>query len=277
MIENDLVYHYCTVETFQKMMEQRKLRLSDVEKSNDYAERRWLPEMIGRHFDGQARARKSPEFPGLRIVDVMERLMQREKLYAACFSEKADLLSQWRAYAMDGRGVAVGVDRRGLECAARQGGSLRFLKICYDRERQEQYAQRAAEYMLENVRMGAELPHAAASVCGEETVKFGIMKNPAFEEEQEWRLCVTSVPECADGNAVKADRSRISEIQIYYSNHRLISYRDFSFPDHTESWIRRIVLGPKCRLSEEDVEMCLAVWGYDSGCIEICRSQATYR
>jgi len=33
--------------------------------------------------------------------------------YIACFSEKGDLLSQWRAYADDGEGVAIGFDPNG--------------------------------------------------------------------------------------------------------------------------------------------------------------------
>lgn len=37
-----------------------------------------------------------------------EAVGQTVVLYAACFSEEKDLLSQWRGYANNGAGVAIG-------------------------------------------------------------------------------------------------------------------------------------------------------------------------
>ena len=36
MAESEFVYHYCTVETMKDIFEQGTLRLSDIEKSNEY-------------------------------------------------------------------------------------------------------------------------------------------------------------------------------------------------------------------------------------------------
>ena len=50
MAESEFVYHYCTVETMKDIFEQGTLRLSDIEKSNDYAERKWIQNMIDEEF-----------------------------------------------------------------------------------------------------------------------------------------------------------------------------------------------------------------------------------
>ena len=40
------VYHYCSVETFYEIISGKMLRLSDIDKSNDYMERKWLQRFI---------------------------------------------------------------------------------------------------------------------------------------------------------------------------------------------------------------------------------------
>ena len=37
----EMVYHYCSVETFYHIVNNRTLRLSDIEKSNDFMEKKW--------------------------------------------------------------------------------------------------------------------------------------------------------------------------------------------------------------------------------------------
>ena len=38
----EAVYHYCSVETFLKIIQRKTLRLSDIGKSNDYEERVYI-------------------------------------------------------------------------------------------------------------------------------------------------------------------------------------------------------------------------------------------
>ena len=37
----DVVYHYCSVDTFFQIITNHTLRLSDIEKSNDFMEKKW--------------------------------------------------------------------------------------------------------------------------------------------------------------------------------------------------------------------------------------------
>lgn len=35
------IYHYCSIETFSLIIKNKAIRLSDLDKTNDYMEKRW--------------------------------------------------------------------------------------------------------------------------------------------------------------------------------------------------------------------------------------------
>ena len=120
----ETVYHYCSVESFYSIISNKTLRLSDIGKSNDYMERRWLQQFIlettMEEYD------KAPfsiwfEYEGKEYRDheAVEELMRYELktmgqhwyddyiTYAICFSERGDSLSPWRGYADGGSGGSL--------------------------------------------------------------------------------------------------------------------------------------------------------------------------
>lgn len=271
MAESEFVYHYCTVETMKDILEQGTLRLSDIEKSNDYAERKWIQNMIDEEFFA-----KYPHNHRLfgTYQKCKKEFIESRNLYAACFSENPDLLSQWRAYAMDGRGVAIGFYKRYLKQLEEQNPNLHYLKICYDLKRHNRYACEKAEKMQCLLERRETLEHIVNMIFSEPEIDLGEMKNPAFSEEQEWRICMTAEP------AVKQDSGCGPDVEasagVYYKNYRLISYYDLKFFEEDTKPIGEIVLGPKCRMEIRDVKTCFNIWGYDSSSIEIRQSCATY-
>ncbi|GMQ62471.1 hypothetical protein [Vallitalea maricola] len=42
MAKLDTVYHYCSVDTFFSIIQNKTIRLSDLNKTNDYMEKRWV-------------------------------------------------------------------------------------------------------------------------------------------------------------------------------------------------------------------------------------------
>ena len=46
-----MVYHYCSVDTFLKIIQNKSLRLSDIGKSNDYSELIYIENMIREEFE----------------------------------------------------------------------------------------------------------------------------------------------------------------------------------------------------------------------------------
>ncbi len=93
------------------------------------------------------------------------------------FSSDPDLLSQWRAYARNGSGCAVGFDRDRL-CAAAEGHSFRLLPVVYDQKIQRDIV---ADF-FRHAEGPADRVLAAASLLA---LSF---KNRGFQEEVEWRL-----------------------------------------------------------------------------------------
>lgn len=111
-----IVYHYCSLETFFNIISNSTIRMSNISKSNDSEEltyilskyRYWLSQWLNPYNDRLADAYKLRD----NFVDNAFDYRLNElstTFYISCFSEKNDLLSQWRGYANDACGVSIGI------------------------------------------------------------------------------------------------------------------------------------------------------------------------
>ena len=41
MVKMSLIYHYCTLDTFVQVIKNKTIRMSDLNKTNDYLEKTW--------------------------------------------------------------------------------------------------------------------------------------------------------------------------------------------------------------------------------------------
>lgn len=118
------IYHYCSVDTFNLIISNKCIRASDLNKTNDYMEKRWACKMLlsiiqdeleklgvkinldenYKYWDGIDSHRK---FLEKEIISFMD---SADPILIACFSKQKDTLSQWRAYGQDGYGSAIGFD-----------------------------------------------------------------------------------------------------------------------------------------------------------------------
>lgn len=96
-----LLWHYCSVPGFENICRSGHIYLSGLESMNDYQEGRWLRNQIARRITGDARV----------FLPYLEASRSRFNLgpFVTSLSEDGDLLSQWRAYATGGSGVALGL------------------------------------------------------------------------------------------------------------------------------------------------------------------------
>ncbi|MDL2323871.1 DUF2971 domain-containing protein [Ruminococcaceae bacterium OttesenSCG-928-A16] len=122
----ELVYHYCSLETFYSIVTNHTVRLSEIDKSNDRKEIIWIKDFIQHAFTQQFEATASAELleklPTLAFAKLLEATLEdffgKSTWYnylGCCFSKKEDLLSQWRGYADNGAGVCLGFSKRQLE------------------------------------------------------------------------------------------------------------------------------------------------------------------
>lgn len=122
MTAPDTLYHYCSTESFTSILRTHSVWLSSLNLSNDSMEGRMvnatvlrLAEKDGLDADALRRLRESLSFTE-RTLDGL----------GFCLSEDGDLLSQWRGYADDGRGVAIGFSRSYLEWLAKSSRGAYF-------------------------------------------------------------------------------------------------------------------------------------------------------
>ncbi len=117
--------------------------------------------------------------------------------FVACFSAQANSLNQWRAYSRGEGGFCIGFDATKID--AKSGELYFFLSpAIYDRDEQATFVRDFLDWALEEyLRVAArhpgseQDPHRSAwmyMLFWRLTAAAPIMKNPAFTEEQEWRL-----------------------------------------------------------------------------------------
>lgn len=112
--------------------------------------------------------------------------------FVACFCAKGDLLSQWRAYGPSG-GYAVGFSQHPAQAWIQAGGhGLALRQVIYDEQQQRSQVGDIVSRLV-NLLAG----HGGTDVARQEFIRSTVdaigqvaayCKDPAFAEEQEWRV-----------------------------------------------------------------------------------------
>jgi hypothetical protein len=134
--------------------------------------------VYGLEVVGQVASQYGPAGGG--VLD--EEFRYLETAMVVSFSSDPDLLSQWRAYARNGAGCAIGFNRDRLVAAGAEH-SFRLLPVIYDPAMQREILREFFEH--------AEGPWPA--VLASASLLALSFKNRGFQEEVEWRLA-TAVP-----------------------------------------------------------------------------------
>jgi len=182
------LFHYTDLEGVKGIFTSRTLWLSKFTATNDISEIKLAIE----HFQGfaarKARALDSAEGTFLRKAAEQLEGFRRTNICLASFCEQHDLLSQWRSYGNDGRGVALGFNSaRLLEVAQRNG--LRLLRCVYEPAEHERISANLTDMLLEARRSS---PAEGSELVGRFNEVFlrvaPVIKDHRFGEEREWRL-----------------------------------------------------------------------------------------
>lgn len=129
-MSDKFLYHYCSTQTGFAILQSRKFRLSALSAANDSLEGR----VLGQVFAELLQATGLPK----GVLDVLSIIVEgypdSTEGFALCLSEKGDQLSQWRAYARDGTGIAIGFLPDALE---RDFGRVNFGAQFFELEKVE--------------------------------------------------------------------------------------------------------------------------------------------
>jgi Protein of unknown function (DUF2971) len=267
--DTDIFYHYCSNETLRLICENKTLRFSDVNMLNDYAESRW-GYMIFEDAASLLLRRESEKPMGFTrgffdCVDPHLADFQHFKHGAVCsFSRSGDILSQWRAYADQGRGVCIGFGGKTL----RNLDAWR-LKVEYDPERQTvEFAHSLIDiFQSDDAEIFVERCRSAALLA------LGY-KNPAFHEEREIR-CVHMLDVKGEQGKPLLRSPDGHEVRFRTQGADIIAYVDLPISLKIDPQpIKRIIMGPKNPNKPGNLQYMLRAAGLGEPS-EIVRSSAS--
>jgi hypothetical protein len=176
---------------------------------------------------------------------VRDRMSHGHMIFTASFTTRGDQLSQWRGYCPAAKGVSLGFEPQALRAAAHENG-FALARCVYDRSEHERMARLVVEWLLahsdretsdpakrhpdnsfHDLFEAIEVPLLRASA---------LVKNPAFEEEQEWRVVSQAHTSYRKGSPIRY-REGLS---------MLVPYLDFGLPGTNDGGaaLEQVVVGP---------------------------------
>ncbi len=279
----ETIYHYTNDVGLKGILESGKLWLTDIFNLNDPSElrhgfRRATEIWGGKGLYGWGEAEG--------IAAVFERFYNDAKFrefahsFTCSFSSDGDDLGQWRAYADNGRGYAIGFDRQALESAFIRKGVSPFaqtLSVTYDDERladlQGQIVEKALSLTNLPTEKGLSAPvvkifrlKLLVSLAAHALHAALFFKHPAYRNEQEYRFL-----EMFPANATPAD------VKVRTRPYSLVRYREFDWRASAPGALKEIVIGPAADRDRgpQFARDCLRI--YSTGGVEVTQSPIPYR
>lgn len=275
----DTLYHYCTIESFFAILASRIIRLGDASKMNDSHECVWVDKLIAKLFKDNKDAMSDEDRRDFSIGFQIN----RPRPFLFCLSQAPDILSQWRAYAGDGTGVSVGFNTDlfprqshlpSTNCAPSM--NIALWQVVYDGGAQSEMMGRIFSNALGNPQQfSGEHGKPNYQVLGAFMAGLSpLFKNPAFREEQEWRLIHTPqlLTDKNNDHHLVGTQYKIGQ---RVSNDQIITHFEFLMGEDPRPLVREVWLGPRSKVSESDVKLFFGLNGL--GDVKVFQSSATYR
>ena len=185
-----VLYHYCSTATLLSILENDKLRFSDVNMMNDPQEWRYCYELFERSANTLLKMvpdRAALEGLDTDFFDKVDDYLSPKQFIShpviACFSKQPDVLSQWRGYADNARGWSIGFSGQAIDAMP-----VSLLEVVYEPDQQVAEVRNflAAMYMIWREK-GGEFRETVGTDAALLASLIHAYKHPSFEEEQEVR------------------------------------------------------------------------------------------
>ncbi len=250
---NGVLYHYCSVESLYNILKSKVLWLTNIRYMNDSKEISWLYELAKQVIQRMAKSLHSENERKLfqMLMDHCDNLFLDETFFphvhCSCFSKNGDSLGQWRAYASDGKGVAIGFSQSYLKSFVSPQGT-RLADVEYRTDKDIADIKTHLEEALASLAKSKYPLHSdQISLCAIEAqtkwVKLApFCKNAGFREEEEVRLVHTAGP-----TGGSKPESRIGPLEHFQRRDVIVPYKTLPL-DAAEMPITKIVFGPRNRL-----------------------------
>ncbi|MGH8565602.1 MAG: DUF2971 domain-containing protein [Gammaproteobacteria bacterium] len=278
--EDEVIYHYCSVDSFLAICTSKRLRFSDLFTMNDFMEMRWGYHMWERAAGaviGSGEVDKG-------LIDDIDAVISDSTLralpLASCFSRDGDVLSQWRAYADDGAGYALGFKASVIAAMA-----VHALRVEYDPE-QQMAEIKTLIHAIREVESAEQQPRSPDFVetCARLTFDLAAFKNPAFSEEEEIRLIRLVNLEKSNaflrlrdpGGTAPGPSADPQPVAFHISKGIPVAHIDLDFTNGgTTAPLAEVMLGPRNDALWSGVLVLLETLGLPG--VKVRRSGASYR
>jgi hypothetical protein len=275
----ETLFHYTDLNAFLSIVQNRKLRLTGAYNLNDYQEITWTLDKIRKRLTELAAVH------GRQRPDEIWTLLHANSgvPYICSLSSEPDLLSQWRAYAQNGSGIAIGFNRKSLPGSNHlpvltlgKDDSLTLHQVVYDEKAQELLIDSILKPAFEGKEIDDKAHHAMSMAATYLSALSSTFKNAAFHEEKEWRIIHRPFITGKENSNESKIQASVSPPKYRVSGGRLITYFEYDFCGaKPEDIFSKIVLGPKCEVSYYDLSILLTENGLAN--INVQRSKASYR
>ena len=287
--DDDLLWHYCSKETFLEIIKNKTIRLSDVTKSNDYTEllkvlspleelikernscMSMLGTLIGKALSALCETDSKEKFLDKFLNDTSKEWSDnttlekaRDILYkkidghvwGSSFTTKKDDLDMWRGYGNDASGLAIGYKKGELENFCKihninKYGKIVLTKVNYGENKAKDIASEAIDKLILKIDdlKNIEETPKLSEICADLGVALASCKDEKFKSEAEYRIVLSSI--CLN---------KSSEYNIAYRirDDKFVSYIDLNIDD-INNLIKKVYLGPKNndKNKVEDIERLL--------------------
>lgn len=235
MSTKEILYHYCSIESFYGIITSKKIWLSAASQSNDSKELSYLDELLTiarNEFDGNIDI-------AARSADICE--CSKWLPFIFCLSEHDDLLSQWRGYGANGTGFSIGFNLCAIEALLKNINNsssrplLNFESVIYNCNDQKEIVTKCLrENKLEELIYGF----------------YPRFKNDSFHEEKEWRLI--------SGLSMGGTGFRsFDSIKFRMSNSQMLMHLEIPIEQYFPSLIKEIIIGPKSKIERSTLHFFL--------------------
>ena len=281
-----MIYHYTNDAGLQGIIQSGKLWFSDIFGLNDPSELRHglkvaIDVLKSRITD--ARPEIATFASQLERFDIDAGIEAAGHFFICCFSGDGDDLGQWRAYADDGRGYALGFETAALEDAfcRRKGKPIpqhSTFPVTYDDAELTRIQIALVDHidplisLPRSVRIGSAAMHAYMSellVYHAMNVIRGVMffKHEGYKNEKEFRF----------QQLFRRDRPA-PDVKYRRRPHSLVRYREFDWRALAGHSLKEIVIGPAADKikAERFAGDCMAAF-HTAGGVKITYSKIPYR
>lgn len=270
------LFHYTSLPTFLAIVESQSIRFCELSKSNDLTEGTFILESLR----GLMKHAGMPNQIQTCVSHSLERLIGIYSYFGFCLTSEGDDLGQWRAYANDGQGVAIGFNLEKLAQAARKsslGSSTKVTKVAYGKEfilpsaevlfivlrkleeKMPQIFWSKPEELFRSDGAGAKEFQQAIAIFSDACYN---VKNPSFSLERETRITQETVFTAS------------KFLKFFARQGRIVPYYSIEIaPDCIDC----IVAGPQLDVSPCDISRVLSSWSSDLIATKVYRSVSSAR